>query len=248
MLPVLLQIGGINLYTFGFFLGIGFFFTSFLVWRRLKQLGLKEEEVIDGIIFSSFLGIIFSRLIFILEHFSFYKFSFRYWVLIFRYPGFSLLGGLIGIFLGTFLFCRWKKWDFWRVVDEVIFGLFPILIFSHVGAFFDGSGAGKPTTLPWGVFFPESLVRQHPVSLYSALFFLFLWIFFLKIENHWRFWSWYPSQAPGFIFLIFLIFSGIFNLGVAFLKDIEVYSLIGEVLANLLIVIFSGGILWKKRK
>lgn len=248
MLPVIFSLGNLNFYTLGFFLGIGFFISSFTVWRRLRQLGLKEEDIIDGIIFSTFLGLFLARIFFIFQYFSYFKLDFSRWFFILKYPGFSFWGGVGGVVLALILICKKKKWNFWRVADEVVFGILPFLILIKIAAFFDGSEQGKPTVLPWGIFYPGSLVRQHPVALYSAASFLLIWIFLLKIENKWRFWRWYKSQEPGFLFLVFLILSGFFNLGIAFLTDLEVYWFIIEICLSLLTVIISGGILWKKRK
>lgn len=248
MIPVILSLKGFNLYTLGFFLGLGFFISSFVVWRRLQQLGFKEEDIIDGIIFSTFLSLLLARVLFILEHFSYFGFNLGRWFFFLRYPGFSFWGGAAGIVLSLILVCKMKKWDFWRVVDEVVFGILPFLILLKIAAFFDGSEQGRPTVLPWGVFYPGSFVRQHPVSLYSAAGFLMIWIFLLKIENKWRFWQWYKSQEPGFLFLVFLILAGFINLGVAFLTDLALYWFLVKVFLSLLTIIISGGILWKKRK
>ena len=46
MFPILFSIGPVTIYTFGFLLGTGFFLASFLIWRRLRELGQQEEKII----------------------------------------------------------------------------------------------------------------------------------------------------------------------------------------------------------
>jgi phosphatidylglycerol:prolipoprotein diacylglycerol transferase len=47
MLPIIFSVGPATIYTYGFLLAIGVFLESFIIWRRLRDLGLKEEKVID---------------------------------------------------------------------------------------------------------------------------------------------------------------------------------------------------------
>jgi len=248
MLPVLFTLGPITVYTFGFFLGIGFFFGAFIFWRRLKELGIGEEKIIDGIIFCQFLGLFFSRLFFIVQNFSKFGVVFSRWILFGQFSGFSFWGWLVGVFVGIFLFSRWQKWDFWRITDEIIFGILPFLFLFQLGIFFDGSGAGKVTGMPWGIFFPGSLVRQHPVSLIMAIFIFLIWLFLLRIERQWRTWDWYKSQKPGFITLSFLGFLCLFNLPLAFLKENRLYFFLLDVLLSFGGVVLSAALIWIKRK
>jgi len=248
MLTFLFSLGRVTFYTFGFFFAIGFFLAAFIVWRRLKDLGFKEEKIIDGIIFSTIFGLFVSRIFFIFQNFQNFRFSLSRWFLVNRYPGFSFWGGIGGTLLSLFLFCRKQKWNFWRVMDEVTFGILPFLFLIQLGTFLNGAGAGRPTDMFWGVFFPGGLVRQHPVSLFMAIFLLLIWLVILKIERHWRTWSWYKSQAPGFITLVWLGLMFLTNLPLAFLKESKLYFYWLEVILSLLGLVVSGVLIWQKRK
>jgi len=248
MLPVLFTLGPITVYTFGFFLGIGAFFAAFIIWRRLKELGIKEERIIDGVIFCQFFGLFFSRLFFVVKNFSEFGLNLGHWIFLGRFPGISFWGWLLGMILGLVLFSRRQKWDFWRIADEVTFGVLPFLFLFQLGAFFDGSGAGKPTGMPWGIFFPGSLVRQHPVSLMMAILLLLIWFFLLRIERQWRTWKWYKSQKPGFISLSFLGLFSLVNLPLAFLKENRLYFFLIEIVLSLLGLFLAIILIWLKRK
>jgi len=248
MLPVLFTIGPITVYTLGFFLGIGFFLTAFIIWRRLKELGLREEKIIDSILFSFLVALFFSRVFFIVQNFSEFGWFFSRWIFVARFPGFSFWGGVGGGFLGLFLFCYKQKWDFWRVADEVTFGILPFLFLFQLGTFFDGSGFGRPTSMPWGFFPPGSLVRQHPVSLLMAIFIFLIWLLLLKVERHWRTWKWYRSQKPGFIILTFFILLFTANFLLAFLKENKLYFYWLEIILSLGGLATSTILIWQKRK
>ncbi|MGB9706843.1 MAG: prolipoprotein diacylglyceryl transferase family protein, partial [Microgenomates group bacterium] len=100
MLPVLFSLGPVTVYTFGFFLAVGFFLAAFIIWRRLRDLGFREEKIIDGIIFSAAWGILVSRLFFVFQNLNNFGLSPGRWVLIGRYPGFSFWGAVGGILFG----------------------------------------------------------------------------------------------------------------------------------------------------
>lgn len=223
MLPVLFSVGSVTVYSFGFLLAIGFFLASFIIWRRFRELGLKEEKTIDFLLSLGFWGLVLARVIYILANFKKFGFNIASWLLLGRYPGLSLWGGMLGFFLVLLSFSRKEKWEFWRLADEVSFGILPFLIFSQIGCFFDGCILGKPTEMFWGVYFPGSLLRRQPVSLLAFLALLMIWFFVLWLERRWRLWEWYQSQADGFISLTFVGLFLVTNFVLAFWRDSKLY-------------------------
>lgn len=248
MLPVLFSLGPITVYTFGFFLAVGFFLAGFIIWRRLKDLGFKEEKIIDGIIVLAVGGLLASRVFFIFQNFEKFAFIPARWIFLGRYPGLSFWGGITGITLALGWFCKKQKWNFWQVADEITFGVLPFLALAQLGAFFDGTSSGKPTSMPWGIFFPGSLLRQHPVSLFMAILLFLISLFLLKIERQWRFWSWYKSKSPGFIFLTFLGLMFFVNFLLAFLRETKLYFYWLGIILSLLGTAASSALIWQKRK
>lgn len=241
MLPLLFSIGPINFYSLGLLLAIGFFLSAFFIWRRLRDLGIDEEKVIDLIIVSALFGLIFGRIFFIIQNLSLFGFNLAHWLFISRYPGLSFWGGIGGLFLAIFLTARRQNLEFWQIADEFVYGLMPFLILAQIGAFFDGTGFGKPTTMPWGIYAAGSLLKRHPLPLIMAVGFFAIWVFLLRIERHWRTWRWYKSKAHGLVILFFGSIAMLINLLVVFLRDSPVYWYWLEiVLSFILIVLFSG--------
>jgi phosphatidylglycerol:prolipoprotein diacylglycerol transferase len=249
MLPILLTLGPITIHTLGFLLAIGYFLGSFIGWRRLKELGIKEEKIIDCLLLVTFGGLFLARVFYLGLNWEKFGFSPLRWLFFSRYPGFSPGGGILGMVLVLARFTKKEKLNFWAVADEIAFGLLPFLVLLQLGNFFDGNTPGKPTSLPWGIFFPGTLWRQQPVSLFFAAGLSLIWIFIIKIERHWRTWDWYQSQANGFIFLAFMSLLMLLNFLLAFWKTSKLYFQSLEIILSLLGVVLGAGlILFRSRK
>ncbi len=241
MLSVIFSSKIFNLYTFGFFLALGVFYEVFIIWRRLKDLGLKEERVLDFLMISLLWGLFFSRLFYILQNFNHFGFHIIRWLSFISFPGFSFLGWPLGFLLSLFWFVKKEKWEIWRIADEIVFGLLPFLIFFQLGSFLDGSGFGQTTNMPWGIYFPGSLLKRHPISLFSAALLFLIWFFLIKIERHWRIWPWYKKKQGSFISLSAMVLILLTHLPLVFLRETVVYFYwlgVGLTIISLIIVTF----------
>jgi len=130
-------------------------------------------------------------------------------LLLSRY-GFAWFGGFLGGF-GALLVMRWRaKLPIWEFLDACS----PAASFGYaigrIGCFLSGDGDyGKPTSLPWGMSFPNGVVptteRVHPAPLYELLIWSAIgWLLwrlgarFLKRPGH-----------AGEIFCYYLILTGV---------------------------------------
>ena len=230
----------------GFFLGLGFFTAAFIAWRRLTALGHKEEKIIDLVILGSVLSLVFGRLFYIFQNFHVFAFLPDRWLFWGRYPGFSFWGGLAGLYLAIFYFTRKEKWLFWQTADEMVYAILPLSVLVQLGCFLDGASPGKATSYPWGVYFPGSLLKQQPVSLFFGVLLFFLWLFLLRIERQWRIWGWYKSKAEGFISFVFWSFLFGFNFLLAFLRESRLYFYWLEISLSLLGFILSSWLFYRQ--
>lgn len=233
MFPVLFSIGPVTIYTLSFLTAIGFLLSSFLTWRRLRNLGLEEEKVLDLILAQAFWGFVFSRVGYILIHFKDFGFFLTRWILIGRFPGLTFWGAMVGGILVLIRFCKKNNRSFWPVADEIAFSYLPLMVLIQIGCFFDGCLRGIPTSLPWGMFFPNDFIRRQPLALYNSVFFFLIWLFLLRAERRWRTWSWYKSSAEGFISLSFLSLALATSFLLAFLEDGGLYYLWFKKIATL---------------
>jgi phosphatidylglycerol:prolipoprotein diacylglycerol transferase len=83
--------------------------------------------------------------------------------------GMSFHGGAIGVLVAGFAFARRNKIDPLRLGD-VIVAAEPIGgFFVRIANFINGELWGRPTTVPWGMVFPDGgPLPRHPSQLYEA--------------------------------------------------------------------------------
>lgn len=173
MLPVLLDLKFIKIYTFGIFLILAFFWSAFLLWKNIRLTSYKEEEVFDGLFISLGTGIVIGRLVHVALHFDRFGFDILKFILINGYPGFSLYGCVAGSFLGLALYCVSKRIKFLDIVDYFIPSLFLALGIGKLGSFFAGVEVGEKTKLLLAIKYAGFDGLRHLTPFYeAALFFL----------------------------------------------------------------------------
>ena len=102
--------------------------------------------------------------------------------------GLSFHGGLLGVIISFFIFCKKHNISFFEFSDHIALS-FPLgLGIVRIGNFLGGELLGRPTEVAWGVVFsndPSGLLR-HPSQLYQAFFeglMMFVILFFVARKN-----------------------------------------------------------------
>lgn len=221
MFPILFAIKPITIYTIGVFMVIAFLTAGYVFWRRGREEHYQEEELFDAFLLTTLWGFIWSRVGFVVLHFSAFGFSPLKWLDVMNSPGtFPFLGLVVG---GFWLYnhAKKKKWDECEILDFAVLALTAALAIISLGSFFDGSGFGNPTSLPWGVTFPAVFDRRHPTQLYGAVFYMGLYAYLAWLEPRYRMFEWYRNKkhsAPtGFLFGVFCIAYGLYGILLTFL-------------------------------
>ena len=83
--------------------------------------------------------------------------------------GMSFHGGVLGVMLATYLFCR-KNGVSWLRVHDYIAVVYPLgHLFGRLANFVNGELWGRPTDFAWGIIFPKGGdVVRHPSQLYQG--------------------------------------------------------------------------------
>jgi len=99
-----------------------------------------------------------------------------------RPEGLSFFGGLATGSLAVLGYVRWKRLPLGKVADALA-PIAPVLYaMFRLGCFLNGDDYGPPTTLPWGMRFPQgsppTTVPVHPAQLYEILLMgpVFAWL------------------------------------------------------------------------
>jgi prolipoprotein diacylglyceryltransferase len=77
MLPVLLDLTVIKIYTFGVFLLFAFFWGSYFLWKNISLTSYKEEDIFDGLFIAFRRRDVYGRLFYVLSSILI-KFGFEY--------------------------------------------------------------------------------------------------------------------------------------------------------------------------
>jgi phosphatidylglycerol:prolipoprotein diacylglycerol transferase len=123
--------------------------------------------------------------------------------------GMSFHGGLAGVVLALWLFCRRRGLDMLKIGDLVC-SITPIgLFFGRLANFVNGELWGKATDVPWAMVFPRApdQLPRHPSQLYEAgmegiLLFLLMQLGLRVFRLH---------NRPGLLSALFFALYGLFR-------------------------------------
>ena len=184
--PIALQIGPLAVHWYGIMYLVGFALVWILGrWRIQHGKTNLSTRDLEDIIFYCVLGVVVGgRLGYVLfykpdEYLAHPIEIFYLWQ-----GGMSFHGGLIGVLVVLFLFARSRGRTLLEIGDFVA-PLIPLgLAAGRLGNFINGELWGRPTTLPWGMVFPQTQdgIPRHPSQLYEMclegfLLFAVVWWF-----------------------------------------------------------------------
>lgn len=221
MLPVLLDLKFVKIYTFGVFLVLAFFWGSFLLWKNARLTSYKEDDVFDGLFWSLAGGLFFARLVYVALNFDDFGFDILKFILINGYPGLSLVGGLVGGFLTLSLVLRSKKIKLSEIIDYIASPLLLALTIGEMGSFFSGVEIGTKTQFPLSLKYAGFDGQRHLTALYETVFLFFGTYFTYKLLFDVR-----REKLPhGFVFIVAIWFVGLIYFLFDKLKEHHLYFL-----------------------
>jgi phosphatidylglycerol:prolipoprotein diacylglycerol transferase len=184
--------------------------AGLLVFRNeLRRAGLPETAV-DAAVYGLVGGLVGAKLLYVFEHLS----ESSFWALALDRGGMSWFGGFVGGVLAGLLMIRVKRWPTLAILAAATPALAVGQMLGRIGCFLVGDDYGRPTTLPWGVAFPQGLPptmeRVHPTQLYEAAFLAVLaWILI----------RWRRGGVPDKIVLgRYLVLAGAFRFALEFVR------------------------------
>ncbi len=167
MYPVLFRVGSFEITTFGVMVALGAALGILLLRRELVRRHLDENAGTDAALIGVLGGLLGAKLLYVLEHFSE-----GVGATLFSRGGMSWFGGLTGGLLAGLAVIAWRRLRLWAVLAAAAPALALGQAVGRIGCFLVGDDYGRPTSLPWGVAFPEGLppttARVHPTQLYEA--------------------------------------------------------------------------------
>ena len=197
MHPVLIDIGALQIRSYGFMLALSFLIGIWVAGRRAKRFGIEPQYILDLSVYIILSAVVGSRLLYVVFHLE--EFDSPVEIFALWRGGATFYGGMLLAILVSWIYLRRKRIDFLRVADVMAPSIGLGLLFTRVGCFLSGCCYGKPTEHAIGVFFPpdspagNSAAREaialgiaqvalHPTQMYAAAYGLIIFVVLLALQ------------------------------------------------------------------
>jgi len=208
MYPILLDLGNLKLYTYGFFLALGFITAIWFTKRNARFYGISDQTVSDLFFTILVSAIIGARMLYVIINLEAYEDNyievFKIWN-----GGLVFFGGFLGASVAAIWFCIIKKLEIWKTADVLAPGLALGHSLGRFGCLFAGCCYGKTCDLPIAITFsnPDSLaplhMPLHPTQLYMVASNFILFLILLAVQKRKRF--------SGMVFLSYVMLYSLFR-------------------------------------
>ena len=241
--PSTIQLGPLTIHFYGLIIAVGMLLAVLYASKRSKEFGLKEDDLIDGVLWVTPFAIICARLYYCVFEWDQYA-SNPISILYIWNGGLAIYGGVLGAVIGLCVFCKVRKIKATAMMDVVSLGLLIGQLVGRWGNFMNREAFGAPTDsfLRMGLYNTATgaVEYYHPTFLYESLwnFVGFLLLHFLSKKRK------YDGQvALGYV--------AWYGLGRAFIEGLRMDSLywgpfrVSQVLAGISCVAAVAVLLWQ---
>ncbi len=213
--PILFHLGPFAVRWYGVIMAIAVLVGAYVFARQLRRRGIDPDHVYGMLLLAIPLGIAGARLFHILDNLGFYwHHPGQLWTL--QLIGLAIYGVISGGVLAVFIYCRWKKLPFLRVLDALALAIPVGQLIGKCANIINGDTWGYATKLPWGFVYknPHALlpanllgVPTQPTPVYEQLWLLVVIAILL--------WAMPRLKTDGMAFLLYL---GLYSLGRFFIS------------------------------
>ena len=167
-----ITIGPLTVHYYGAIIAFGLILGVMYACRRSKDFGLKEDDLIDGVLWVTPFAIICARAYYVIfrwaEEYAANPISALYiWQ-----GGLAIYGGVIGAVIGIIVFCKCRKIKPLVVLDVVSLSFLIGQSIGRWGNFFNREAFGAETDVLWKMGLMKAsgeIIYVHPTFLYESL-------------------------------------------------------------------------------
>ena len=241
-----LSLGPLTVHYYGLIIAIGLILAVMYACRRSKQFGLKEDDILDGVLWITPFAILCARAYYCIFSWEMYADNpisvFYIW-----HGGLAIYGGVIGAVIGVVVFCKIKKIKIATVLDLVLMGFLIGQSLGRWGNFFNREAFGAETAsfLRMGLLdsVTGTVTYHHPTFLYESLWNAvgFLLLHFVSKRRK------YDGQVS-------LMYAAWYGLGRCIIEGLRLDSLwwgpfrVSQLLAGVSCLAAVGVLLWQQFK
>ena len=167
-----LEIGSFNIYFYGMIIALGMVLAVFYASRRSKEFGIKEDDLLDAVLWVTPFAIICARAyycVFSWESYAANPLS----VFNIREGGLAIYGGVLGAAVGVAVFCKIRKIRLTALLDLAALGFLIGQSMGRWGNFFNREAFGAETTsfLRMGLMnrYTGQVTYYHPTFFYESV-------------------------------------------------------------------------------
>ena len=211
-----IHLGPITLGTYGLLVATALLVSYFVLRADFLRRALSiDAETVVGV--TGLAGLVGARLYHLME--SPREFFADPWPLLFSTMGFAWFGSVIAGFAALVFLARRYKIKMLTMLDAASPAAALGYGVGRIGCLISGDGDyGKPTTLPWGMSFPNGIVptteRVHPTPIYE---------FLIAIAIFWILWrvggrAIRDARPAGIVFAAYLVLTGVARFLIEFIR------------------------------
>ena len=167
-----IEIGSFTIYYYGIIIAIGLMLAVIYGCRRSKEFGIKEDDILDGVLWIVPLAIVCARLYYVIFKWEDYADDLGSIIKIWN-GGLAIYGGVLGAILGVAILCKVKKIKLPALLDLVALGFLIGQMIGRWGNFFNREAFGAETESFLRMGLTNSITGEvtyyHPTFLYESM-------------------------------------------------------------------------------
>ena len=239
-----LSLGPLTIHYYGLVIALGLMLAVFYCCRRSKEFGLKEDDILDGVLWITPFAIVCARAYYVIFSWKDYAAN-PISILYIWEGGLAIYGGVLGAVAGVVILARVKKIPVTTLLDLVLLGFLIGQSMGRWGNFFnrEAFGAATDAVSRMGLYnqVTGNWEYYHPTFLYESLWNAagFVLLHFLSKRRQ------YDGQVA-------LGYAAWYGLGRAMIEGLRVDSLywgpfrVSQVLAAVTCVAAVSILLWQR--
>ena len=210
-------VGPLTIHFYGLIIAVGLILAVAYACRRSKEFGLKEDDILDGVLWVTPFAIVCARIYYVAFSWEDYA-SNPISTLYIWEGGIAIYGGVIGAIIGMWAICKYKKIKLTTVLDLILMVFLLGQSIGRWGNFMnrEAFGAATDSFFRMGLFNTRTNAWEyyHPTFLYESLWNLLGFILLASLAKKRK----YDGQ-------IALGYAAWYGLGRAFIEGLRVDSL-----------------------
>lgn len=236
-------LGPFTIRFYGLVIAVGLMLAVLYAMRRAKEFGLKQDDILDGVLWVTPFSIICARAYYCIFSWADYA-SNPISVLYIWEGGLAIYGGVIGAIIGVAVLCKVKKLRLTTLLDIVLLGFLIGQSVGRWGNFFNREAFGAPTESVFRMGLYNTVTNAweyyHPTFLYESVWNLTGFVLLHFLSKHRK----YDGQVA-------LGYAAWYGLGRAIIEGLRMDSLywgpfrVSQVLAAVTCVTAVAILIWQ---